>query len=655
MGKVIGIDLGTTNSCVAVMDGANARVIENAEGARTTPSMVGFTEGGERLTGQPAKRQAVTNPLNTLFAIKRLIGRRFDDPATKKDKEMVPFEIVASDGGDAWVEAGGEKYSPSQVSAFILQKMKETAEDYLGESVSQAVITVPAYFNDAQRQATKDAGKIAGLEVLRIINEPTAASLAYGLDKKDGQTIAVYDLGGGTFDVSILEIGDGVFEVKSTNGDTFLGGEDFDMALVEHLAESFQKESGMDLRGDKVALQRLKEAAEKAKIELSSAAQTEVNLPFITADASGPKHLNLKLTKAAFEGLVENLVQRTRTPCEAAMKDAGVALSEIDEVVLVGGQTRMPRIREFVKDVFGKEPNMSVNPDEVVAMGAAIQAGVLQGDVKDVLLLDVTPLSLGIETLGGVFTRLIDRNTTIPTKKSQVFSTADDNQSAVTISVCQGEREMAADNKNLGQFNLEGIPPAPRGVPQIEVTFDIDANGLVNVSAADKATGKEQAIRIEASGGLSDDDIEQMVKDAEANAAADKERREQVEARNNAEALIHATEKSIADNEDKIDAADKEAAEAAMGELKTALEGEDMDAINEKAQALSQAAMKIGEAVYQAQQADAAANDAAADGATDASDDGNVVDAEFEEVADDDADASDTSDGADTDSDQKAS
>ena len=655
MGKVIGIDLGTTNSCVAVMDGANARVIENAEGARTTPSMVGFTEDGERLTGQPAKRQAVTNPLNTLFAIKRLIGRRFDDPATKKDKEMVPFEIVASDGGDAWVEAGGEKYSPSQVSAFILQKMKETAEDYLGESVSQAVITVPAYFNDAQRQATKDAGKIAGLEVLRIINEPTAASLAYGLDKKDGQTIAVYDLGGGTFDVSILEIGDGVFEVKSTNGDTFLGGEDFDMALVEHLAESFQKESGMDLRGDKVALQRLKEAAEKAKIELSSAAQTEVNLPFITADASGPKHLNLKLTKAAFEGLVENLVQRTRAPCEAAMKDAGVSLSEIDEVVLVGGQTRMPRIREFVKDVFGKEPNMSVNPDEVVAMGAAIQAGVLQGDVKDVLLLDVTPLSLGIETLGGVFTRLIDRNTTIPTKKSQVFSTADDNQSAVTISVCQGEREMAADNKNLGQFNLEGIPPAPRGVPQIEVTFDIDANGLVNVSAADKATGKEQAIRIEASGGLSDDDIEQMVKDAEANAAADKERREQVEARNNAEALIHATEKSIADNEDKIDAADKEAAEAAMGELKTALEGEDMDAINEKAQALSQAAMKIGEAVYQAQQAEAAANDAAADGATDAGDDGNVVDAEFEEVADDDADASDTSDGADTDSDQKAS
>ena len=643
MGKVIGIDLGTTNSCVAVMDGASARVIENAEGARTTPSIVGFSEDGERLTGQPAKRQAVTNPLNTLFAIKRLIGRRFDDPATKKDKEMVPFEIIASDSGDAWVEAGGEKYSPSQVSAFILQKMKETAEDYLGEKVTQAVITVPAYFNDAQRQATKDAGKIAGLEVLRIINEPTAASLAYGLDKNDGQTIAVYDLGGGTFDVSILEIGDGVFEVKSTNGDTFLGGEDFDMALVEHLAEQFEKENGIDLRGDKLALQRLKEAAEKAKIELSSATQTEVNLPFITADASGPKHLNLKLTKAAFEGLVENLVQRTRTPCEAAMKDAGVSLKEIDEIVLVGGQTRMPRIREFVKDVFGKEPNMSVNPDEVVAMGAAIQAGVLQGDVKDVLLLDVTPLSLGIETLGGVFTRLIDRNTTIPTKKSQVFSTADDNQSAVTISVCQGEREMAADNKNLGQFNLEGIPPAPRGVPQIEVTFDIDANGLVNVSAADKATGKEQAIRIEASGGLSDDDIEQMVKDAEANASADKERREQVEARNNAEGLIHATEKSIAENEDKVDAADKQAAETAIGELKTALEGEDMDAINEKAQTLSQAAMKIGEAVYKAQQAEAAENDAAAD----AGDDGNVVDAEFEEVSEDESETGD--------SDQKAS
>ena len=637
MGKVIGIDLGTTNSCVAVMDGSTPRVIENAEGARTTPSMVAFGDDGEKLTGQPAKRQAVTNPLNTLFAIKRLIGRRFDDPATQKDKDMVPYNIVASDGGDAWVEANDETYSPSQISAFILQKMKETAEDYLGEKVDQAVITVPAYFNDAQRQATKDGGKIAGLEVLRIINEPTAASLAYGLDKNDGQTIAVYDLGGGTFDVSILEIGDGVFEVKSTNGDTFLGGEDFDMALVEHLAEEFHKENGIDLKTDKLALQRLKEAAEKAKIELSSSAQTEVNLPFITADASGPKHLNLKLTRAAFEGLVENLVQRTRKPCEAAMKDAGIALADIDEVVLVGGQTRMPRIRDFVKDVFGKEPNMSVNPDEVVAMGAAIQAGVLQGDVKDVLLLDVTPLSLGIETLGGVFTRLIDRNTTIPTKKSQVFSTADDNQSAVTIAVYQGEREMAADNKHLGQFNLEGIPPAPRGVPQIEVTFDIDANGLVNVSAADKATGKEQNIRIEASGGLSDDDIEQMVKDAEANATADKERRESVEARNNAEGLIHATEKSIAENEALIDAADKDAAEAAIADLKTALEGEDNDAINEKAQALSQAAMKIGEAVYKAQQAEseaAAASDAAADGGDD-----NVVDADFEDVTEPDADA----------------
>ena len=632
MGKVIGIDLGTTNSCVAVMDGSTPKVIENAEGARTTPSMVGFAEEGEKLTGQPAKRQAVTNPLNTLFAIKRLIGRRFDDPATQKDKDMVPYNIVASGGGDAWVEAAGETYSPSQVSAFILQKMKETAEDYLGEKVEQAVITVPAYFNDAQRQATKDAGKIAGLEVLRIINEPTAASLAYGLDKNDGQTIAVYDLGGGTFDVSILEIGDGVFEVKSTNGDTFLGGEDFDMALVEHLADEFHKENGIDLRSDKLALQRLKEAAEKAKIELSSSAQTEVNLPFITADASGPKHLNLKLTRAAFEGLVDNLVQRTRTPCEAAMKDAGVSLSDIDEVVLVGGQTRMPKIREFVQQVFGKEPNMSVNPDEVVAMGAAIQAGVLQGDVKDVLLLDVTPLSLGIETLGGVFTRLIDRNTTIPTKKSQVFSTADDNQSAVTIAVYQGEREMAQDNKHLGQFNLEGIPPAPRGVPQIEVTFDIDANGLVNVSAADKATGKEQNIRIEASGGLSDDDIEQMVKDAEANASADKERREKVEARNNAEGLIHATEKSISENEEIIEAEDKAAAEAAIAELKEALEGDDNDAINEKAQALSQAAMKIGEAVYKAQQAEgdaAAAADAAADGGDD-----NVVDADFEDVTD---------------------
>ena len=634
MGKVIGIDLGTTNSCVSVMDGSTPKVIENAEGARTTPSMVAFTDENERLIGQPAKRQAVTNPRNTLFAIKRLIGRTFNDPATKKDMDMVPYEIVAADNGDAWINAADEKYSPSQISAFILQKMKETAESYLGEKVEQAVITVPAYFNDAQRQATKDAGKIAGLEVLRIINEPTAAALAYGLDKNDGQTIAVYDLGGGTFDVSILEIGDGVFEVKSTNGDTFLGGEDFDIALVDHLAEEFQKENGIDLRGDKLALQRLKEAAEKAKIELSSSSQTEVNLPFITADASGPKHLNLKLTRAAFEAMVEELVQRTRKPCEDAMKDAGMAASEIDEIVLVGGQTRMPRIRDFVKQVFGKEPNMSVNPDEVVAMGAAIQAGVLQGDVKDVLLLDVTPLSLGIETLGGVFTRLIDRNTTIPTKKSQVFSTADDNQSAVTISVCQGEREMAADNKNLGQFNLEGLPPAPRGVPQIEVAFDIDANGIVNVSATDKATGKEQAIRIEASGGLSDDDIEQMVKDAEANAEADKERRESVEVRNNAESLIHATEKSISENEDTVEAEDREAAEAAIAELRTALEGDDKAEIEAKAQALTQAAMKIGEAVYKAQQE--AAGGAAAE--ADAQDEENIVDADFEEVPEDDAD-----------------
>ena len=634
MGKVIGIDLGTTNSCVSVMDGSTPKVIENAEGARTTPSMVAFTDENERLIGQPAKRQAVTNPRNTLFAIKRLIGRTFNDPATKKDMDMVPYEIVSADNGDAWINAADENYSPSQISAFILQKMKETAESYLGEKVEQAVITVPAYFNDAQRQATKDAGKIAGLEVLRIINEPTAAALAYGLDKNDGQTIAVYDLGGGTFDVSILEIGDGVFEVKSTNGDTFLGGEDFDIALVDHLAEEFQKENGIDLRGDKLALQRLKEAAEKAKIELSSSSQTEVNLPFITADASGPKHLNLKLTRAAFEAMVEELVQRTRKPCEDAMKDAGMAASEIDEIVLVGGQTRMPRIRDFVKQVFGKEPNMSVNPDEVVAMGAAIQAGVLQGDVKDVLLLDVTPLSLGIETLGGVFTRLIDRNTTIPTKKSQVFSTADDNQSAVTISVCQGEREMAADNKNLGQFNLEGLPPAPRGVPQIEVAFDIDANGIVNVSATDKATGKEQAIRIEASGGLSDDDIEQMVKDAEANAEADKERRESVEVRNNAESLIHATEKSISENEDTVEAEDREAAEAAIAELRTALEGDDKAEIEAKAQALTQAAMKIGEAVYKAQQE--AAGEAAAE--ADAQDEENIVDADFEEVPEDDAD-----------------
>lgn len=633
MGKVIGIDLGTTNSCVAVMDGATPRVIENAEGARTTPSMVAFTEDGERLVGQPAKRQAVTNPGNTLHAIKRLIGRSYADPATQKDKESVPYEIVKADNGDAWVEARGEKYSPSQISAFILQKMKETAEDYLGETVDKAVITVPAYFNDAQRQATKDAGKIAGLEVLRIINEPTAASLAYGLDKKDGQTIVVYDLGGGTFDVSILEIGDGVFEVKATNGDTFLGGEDFDSAIVDHLADGFKKENGIDLRGDRLALQRLKEAAEKAKIELSSSSQTEVNLPFITADQSGPKHLNLKMTRTDLEKLVETLVQRTRKPCEAALKDAGISMSEIDEIVLVGGQTRMPRIREFVKDVFGKEPNMSVNPDEVVAMGAAIQAGVLQGDVKDVLLLDVTPLSLGIETLGGVFTRLIDRNTTIPTKKSQVFSTADDNQSAVTISVHQGEREMAADNKLLGQFNLEGIPAAPRGTPQIEVSFDIDANGIVNVSATDKASGKEQKIRIEASGGLSDEDIERMVKEAEANAEADKERRANVEAKNNAESLIHAAEKTISENAEKLDQGDVDAAEAAIVDLKAALEADDKAEIEAKSQALSQAAMKLGEALYKEQQDAAAAGDARADGA---GQDDDVLDADYEEVDDND-------------------
>ncbi len=634
MGKVIGIDLGTTNSCISIMDGQSPRVVENAEGARTTPSMVAFSEEGEKLVGQPAKRQAVTNPGNTLFAIKRLIGRAFNDPATQKDKDMVPYNIVKADNGDAWVDVNSETYSPSQISAFILQKMKETAEDYLGEKVEQAVITVPAYFNDAQRQATKDAGKIAGLDVLRIINEPTAAALAYGLDKNDGQTIAVYDLGGGTFDVSILEIGDGVFEVKATNGDTFLGGEDFDIILVDHLADEFKKENGIDLREDKLALQRLKEAAEKAKIELSASAQTDVNLPFITADQSGPKHLNVKITRTGFEAMVEKLVQRTRKPCEDALRDAGIKASDIDEIVLVGGQTRMPRIRKFVQDVFGKEPNMSVNPDEVVAMGAAIQAGVLQGDVKDVLLLDVTPLSLGIETLGGVFTRLIERNTTIPTKKSQVFSTAEDNQSAVTISVYQGEREMAKDNKHLGQFNLDGLPPAARGIPQIEVTFDIDANGIVNVSATDKASGKEQNIRIEASGGLSDTDIEQMVKDAEANAEADKKRRETAEARNNAESLIHGTEKSIADNEDKIDPADKDAAEAAIAALKTALEGEDNDDITAKTQALTEAAMKIGEAVYKAQQEADAEQDAAQD-ATNEDNADNVVDADFEEVDED--------------------
>ena len=559
MAKVIGIDLGTTNSCVAVMDGKDAKVIENAEGARTTPSIVAFTTDGERLVGQPAKRQAVTNPENTIFAVKRLIGRRYDDPVTEKDKKLVPYKIVKGDNGDAWVEAGGKKQSPSQISAMILQKMKETAEAYLGEKVEKAVITVPAYFNDAQRQATKDAGKIAGLEVLRIINEPTAAALAYGLDKKEGKTIAVYDLGGGTFDISVLEIGDGVFEVKSTNGDTFLGGEDFDMRLVEYLAAEFKKEQGIDLRNDKLALQRLKEAAEKAKIELSSSTQTEINLPFITADQTGPKHLTMKLTRAKFEQLVDDLVQRTIEPCKAALKDAGLKAGEIDEVVLVGGMTRMPKVQEVVKQFFGKEPHKGVNPDEVVAMGAAIQAGVLQGDVKDVLLLDVTPLSLGIETLGGVFTRLIERNTTIPTKKSQVFSTAEDSQSAVTIRVFQGEREMAADNKMLGQFDLVGIPPAPRGVPQIEVTFDIDANGIVNVSAKDKGTGKEHQIRIQASGGLSDADIEKMVKDAEANAESDKKRRALVEARNQAEALVHSTEKSLKEYGDKVSEADRNA------------------------------------------------------------------------------------------------
>jgi len=644
MGKVIGIDLGTTNSCVSVMDGSDPKVIENSEGGRTTPSMVAFTPEGERLVGQAAKRQAVTNPTDTLFAIKRLIGRPFDDPATRKDMDMVPYSIIKADNGDAWVEAAGEKYSPSQVSAFILQKLKEDAETYLGETVTEAVITVPAYFNDAQRQATKDAGKIAGLNVLRIINEPTAASLAYGLDKKSGQTIAVYDLGGGTFDVSILEIGDGVFEVKSTNGDTFLGGEDFDMRLLDYLAEEFQKENGIDLRGDNMALQRLKEAAEKAKIELSSATQTEVNLPFITADASGPKHLTMKLTRAKLEALVADLVDRTIEPCRAALKDAGLSAGEIDEVVLVGGMTRMPRIKEVVEQFFGREPHQGVNPDEVVAMGAAIQAGVLQGDVKDVLLLDVTPLSLGIETLGGVFTRLIDRNTTIPTKKAQVFSTAEDNQSAVTIRVYQGEREMAADNKMLGQFDLVGIPAAPRGVPQIEVGFDIDANGIVNVTAKDKGTGKEQQIRIQASGGLSDDDIERMVKEAEENASADKAKRESVDARNQADSIIHTTEKSLADHGDKIDSGEKQAIEDAIAELKATLEDENasLDDINSQTETLAQASMKLGEAVYAAQQAEGA-EAAASEGAEQASAGGaddDVVDADFEEVDDDNKNAS---------------
>jgi molecular chaperone DnaK len=615
------------------MDGKDAKVIENAEGARTTPSIVAFTDGEERLVGQPAKRQAVTNPEGTLFAVKRLIGRRYDDPTVAKDKKLVPYKIVKGPNGDAWVEVDGKSYSPSQVSAMVLQKMKETAESYLGEKVEKAVITVPAYFNDAQRQATKDAGKIAGLEVLRIINEPTAAALAYGLDKKEGKTIAVYDLGGGTFDISILEIGDGVFEVKSTNGDTFLGGEDFDMRLVEYLAAEFKKEQGIDLKNDKLALQRLKEAAEKAKIELSSSAQTEVNLPFITADQTGPKHLTMKLTRAKFESLVDDLVQRTVDPCKAALKDAGMKAGEIDEVVLVGGMTRMPKVHETVKAFFGKEPHKGVNPDEVVAMGAAIQAGVLQGDVKDVLLLDVTPLSLGIETLGGVFTRLIDRNTTIPTKKSQVFSTAEDNQNAVTIRVAQGEREMAADNKMLGQFDLMGIPPAPRGVPQIEVTFDIDANGIVQVSAKDKGTGKEQQIRIQASGGLSDADIEKMVKDAEANADADKKRRALVEAKNQAEALIHSSEKSVKEYGDKVSEADRKAIEDAIASLKTATEGEDTDDISAKTQVLAEASMKLGQAMYEAAQADQANADAAADAKASGED---VVDADFEEIDDED-------------------
>ena len=628
MGRVIGIDLGTTNSCVSIMEGSQPKVLENAEGARTTPSMVSFDEEKKRLIGQPAKRQAVTNPTNTLFAVKRLIGRSFDDPATKEDQDMVPYNIVKGDNGDAYVEAEGDKYSPAQISAFILQKMKETAEDYLGEKVDQAVITVPAYFNDAQRQATKDAGKIAGLEVLRIINEPTAAALSYGLEKKEGKLIAVYDLGGGTFDISILEIGDGVFEVKSTNGDTFLGGEDFDTLLVNHLADEFKKENSVDLREDKLALQRLKEAAEKAKIELSSASQTEVNLPFITADQTGPKHLTHKLTRASLESLVEKLIERTIIPCKAALKDAGIDASKIDEVVLVGGQTRMPKIRETVKEFFNKEPNMSVNPDEVVAMGAAIQAGVLQGDVKDVLLLDVTPLSLGIETLGGVFTRLIDKNTTIPTKKSQVFSTAEDNQSAVTIRVFQGEREMANDNKLLGQFNLEGISPAPRGIPQIDVAFDIDANGIVSVSATDKATGKEQKITIEASGGLSDDEIENMIKEAEANAEADKKVRELVDAKNQAEAIIHSAEKGIADAGDKITNEEKDPVEAAIKDLKEVLESEDLTAIQEKTASLSQAAMKIGEKLYQQEQENSENSSEGDNGA----DDADIVDADFEEV-----------------------
>jgi len=635
MSKIIGIDLGTTNSCVAIMEGTQAKVLENAEGARTTPSVVAFTDDKEKLIGQPAKRQAVTNPENTIFAVKRLIGRNFEDPTVKKDVEAAPFKIVNSEKGDAWIEAKGEKYSPSQISAFILQKMKETAEKYLGQAVTKAVITVPAYFNDAQRQATKDAGKIAGLEVLRIINEPTAASLAYGLDKKQNKKIAVYDLGGGTFDVSILELGDGVFEVKSTNGDTFLGGEDFDNAVVDYLVSEFKKDNGIDLKSDKLALQRLKEAAEKAKIELSSAEQTDINLPFITADKTGPKHINLKMTRAKLEALVEDLIAKTIPPCKTALKDAGINASEIDEVVMVGGMTRMPKVLEEVKNFFGKDPNKSVNPDEVVAMGAAIQAGVLQGDVKDVLLLDVTPLSLGIETLGGVSTKLIDKNTTIPTKKSQVFSTAEDNQPAVSIRVLQGEREMASDNKALGNFELVGIAPAPRGVPQIEVTFDIDANGIVNVSAKDKGTGKEQKIQIQASGGLSDEEIEKMVKDAEANKEADKKKRESVDVRNQADTLIHSTEKNLKEHGTKVSDAEKKTIEDASTAVKEALKGEDTEDIKKKTEALVQASMKLGEAIYKSQQT-AKPESGKDDGGDDdtGKKDENVVDADFEEVKD---------------------